>query len=170
MRKYTVVGVGILVGVVAFIAIVGLLLPMEHHASRTATVAASPDKVFSVISDVARYAEWRSAVTKVDVLPDDGGGLRFREHGGDGPIVFRIEQADPPHTLRVRIDDPGQPFGGTWTYELAPDGAGTSVTITEDGEVYNPIFRFMSRFVLSQTATIEAYLAALQHRLSGLPQ
>ena len=68
--------------------------------------------------------------------------------------------------LRVRIDDPGQPFGGTWTYALTPNGTGTSLTITEDGEVYNPIFRFMSHFFFSQTATIDAYLAALQRRLS----
>jgi hypothetical protein len=67
----------------------------------------------------------------------------------------------------ARIADTDLPFGGTWTYELKPEGAGTRVTITERGEVYNPIFRFMSRFVLSQTATMEKYLAALTARAAG---
>ncbi len=54
------------------------------------------------------------------------------------------------------------PFGGTWTYVLVPDVAGTRLTITEDGEVYNPLFRFLSRFVFSQTATIDTYLRHLE--------
>ncbi len=36
----------------------------------------------------------------------------------------------------------------------------SSVTITERGSVYNPIFRFMSRFIFGHTATVEAYLDA----------
>jgi hypothetical protein len=33
--------------------------------------------------------------------------------------------------------------------------------VTEDGEVYNPIFRFVSRFILGQTATQDTYLRAI---------
>ena len=35
------------------------------------------------------------------------------------------------------------------------------VTLTEAGEIYNPIFRFMARFVFGYSGTIEAYLKAL---------
>jgi hypothetical protein len=41
----------------------------------------------------------------------------------------------------------------------------TQITITERGEVYNPIFRFMSRYVFSHHATIDAYLTALGKKL-----
>ena len=34
-------------------------------------------------------------------------------------------------------------------------------TITENGEIYNPFFRFMARFVFGYTATMETYLKAL---------
>lgn len=166
MRKITIT-VASLLGLVVVMALAGWMLPEGHRASRTVTLAASPDAVYAVISEVGRYADWRSDVTLVELLPDEGRGLRFREHGGNGPIIFRVEQADPPRAFRVRIDDPDQPFGGTWTYALVPEGTGTSLTITEDGEVYNPIFRFLSHFVFSQTATMEAYLAALQRRLAG---
>ena len=37
--------------------------------------------------------------------------------------------------------------------------------ITEDGEIYNPIFRVMARFVFGYEGTIAAYLASLQRHL-----
>ena len=43
--------------------------------------------------------------------------------------------------------------------ELIPRGDSTTLRITENGEVYNPVFRFVSRFVFGHSATIEKYLA-----------
>ena len=167
MKKKILITLACLGGLIAVMAIVGWMLPQGHQVSRTAMIAVSPPQVFSMISDVSKYAAWRSDVTQVDMLPDDGRGTRFREHGPSGPVVFRVELIDAPQTMRVRIDDPGQPFGGSWTYSLKPEGQGTSLTITEDGEVYNPIFRFMFNFFFSKTATLETYLAALQKHAAG---
>jgi hypothetical protein len=36
----------------------------------------------------------------------------------------------------------------------------TLVTITERGEVYDPLFRFMSKFVFGHTSTMDSCLAA----------
>jgi hypothetical protein len=44
---------------------------------------------------------------------------------------------------------------------VASEGDGAALRVTEDGEVYNVIFRFMSRFVFGQTGTIERYLKDL---------
>jgi hypothetical protein len=41
------------------------------------------------------------------------------------------------------------------------------VTITERGVVYNPIFRFVSRFLMGYTATMKTYLNALARRFGG---
>jgi hypothetical protein len=43
---------------------------------------------------------------------------------------------------------------------------GTRVTITERGEIYNPIFRFVARFFLGYTATMDATLRALSTQVS----
>jgi hypothetical protein len=37
--------------------------------------------------------------------------------------------------------------------------------LTEEGEVYNVIFRLVGRLFLNQAATIEGYLSALSARL-----
>ena len=43
---------------------------------------------------------------------------------------------------------------------LESDGA-TTLTITEEGEIYNPVFRFMSRFIFGYHGTQHAFLKAL---------
>lgn len=59
------------------------------------------------------------------------------------------------------IADRGLPFGGSWDYRIEPDGTGSKLTITENGEVYNPSFGFVSRYLMGHTATIDKHLAAL---------
>ena len=64
----------------------------------------------------------------------------------------------------TRIADDTLPFGGTWTFELAPEGTGTRLRITERGFVKPPPFRFIAKFFLGYTKTIEGYLGDLSQK------
>lgn len=154
---------------VALVTAIGYMLPQGHRASRTATYAATPADLFAIVSDFSRFPEWRSGISRVELLPDDGKGARFREHGAHDVIAYRVERIEPPSTLVTRIDDPSLPFGGTWTLDLAAVPEGTTLTITEDGEVYNPLFRFLSKTVFSPYTTIDAYHADLASRIAAHP-
>ncbi len=156
--KWVFVAVAVLVGLVVLMAIVGSMLPKGHVASRRARFVPSPEAVFAVVTDFAGGASWRSDLERVEMLPDQGGLPAFREHG---PIAMRVEELHAPDRLVTRIADPDLPFGGTWTWELSADGTGTAITVTERGEVRNPIFRFLSRFVFGHTATLDRVLADL---------
>jgi hypothetical protein len=79
-------------------------------------------------------------------------------------IPMRFERLEPPSLLVSRIDTDALPFGGTWTYRSAPVPGGSQLTITEDGEVSNLVFRFVSRFVFGHYATIDGFLKNLQAR------
>ena len=151
--------------IVIVVAAVGFALPVKHRAEGQAHYRQSPGEVYAVITDVKSFPLWRPSVKTVELLPDSAGKKRFREEGSDGAILYEVEQAVPNQRLVTRIADPSLPFGGSWTYELTPDSNGTTVRITEDGEVYNPIFRFVSRFVMGHTSTIERYLGDLAKRL-----
>jgi hypothetical protein len=83
------------------------------------------------------------------------------EEGRSGKMTFVVESSDPPRRLVTRIADPKLPFGGTWTYDITPSNGGSRLTITEDGEIYNPLFRFVARFILGYDGTIGSYLGAL---------
>jgi uncharacterized membrane protein len=152
--------VSVMILAVAAVVVIGYLLPQEHRAMGSATIASPPGRVFEVISDVARYPEWRDDVSAVEILAREP--LRWRERSGGDALTFEVVESRPPERIRVRIADPDLPFAGTWTYALVPDAGGTRITIVEDGEVYNPVFRFISRFVIGHTATIDRFLANLQ--------
>ena len=79
-------------------------------------------------------------------------------------LELRLAQ-QPPRKQVLKIVDDGQPFGGTWTWQLEPNGSGTRLAITEAGFVKNPMFRFMGAMFWSPTDTIRDYLKALAAHL-----
>jgi hypothetical protein len=162
--RITVLVLGAIVVFLLAVIAAGYALPIAHVASRDAQLAVPPDRVFETLSRVEDFPKWRSDVKSVDVLARTP-RLQWREHGDNGPMTFEMQRSDPPRQLVTRITDTGLPFGGSWTFLLQPSGGGTKVTLTENGEVYNPLFRFMSRFVFGHTATIDRYLADLQRHL-----
>jgi len=166
MLKWTAIIVVALVVLVALVALIGMFLPKGHRASRTVVYSAPPESVYAAISDFAKFPEWRSGVTTVEMLSNDERNTRFREDGPHGPVTYKVEERQPGTRLVTRIDDPSLPFGGKWTLDVKPVPGGTELTITEDGEIYNPIFRVVSKVVFSPYTTIDTYQADLGKRLT----
>jgi hypothetical protein len=156
---------GILLAIGLIVAVIGYRLPAAHHASRQATFAVSPESVYAAITTVTDFPKWRPKVKSVDVLSPTS----FREKRGDGDVLFALEEVQAPSRVVTRIADDKLPFGGKWTYEIARSAAGTTLRITEDGEVYNPIFRFVSKFVFGHQASIDEYLRDLGKKFGSTP-
>jgi uncharacterized protein YndB with AHSA1/START domain len=159
LMKWVLIVGGSLLGVVLLITLIGLLLPKSHTASVAKHYEAPPAAVWSLITQRDRFASWRSDLRSVEQLPATDGNVRWKEQTKYDAVTMEVTEAVPEQRLVTRIADEGLPFGGTWTFELGKDGAGTLLTITERGEVYNPIFRFVSRFVMGHTATMEKFHA-----------
>lgn len=158
MIKVAVLLAVMLVALVALVVAIGYSLPVSHVATRSRDVPTSPAHTLARLTDLDAFPRWRSDVKSVEIVSRTP--LRWREHGSNGDILFERTDTTPDRIV-TRIADPSLPFGGTWTYALSPSPRGTLVTITERGEVYNPIFRFASRFVFGHTATIDRFLEDL---------
>ena len=164
--KIALIVIGALAGLVLVIAIIGAMLPRDHVATMATTVAAPPDSVWAALTDVAAYPSWRSDLKSVDVVSK--APLSWREVRSQGSMTLTAEAFEPPRRMVARIRDEGQPFGGAWEYSVAPDSAGrTRVTITERGWVSNPIFRFVSRYVIGHYSTLDGYLRALSRKFGA---
>jgi hypothetical protein len=156
--KIVLIVVGAVVLLVVTVVAIGALLPKRHVVTRTALFKASPEKLFALI---AGNQDWRPDVKACELITD--GGKQFqRETSRHGEtVVYELMGSRPPLVIQRRIATENLLYGGSWSFALEPENGETRVRITEDGEVYNPLFRFVSRFVMGQTATLDAYLAAM---------
>jgi hypothetical protein len=136
--KWIAIVAGGLMLVVAGIAAIGSLLPRNHKASRTLRLTLPPADVWPVLIQATEASD-----VPVDVL-----------------------ERDPPRRLVTRVTEKEKNFGGTWTITIAPTPSGSDITITEDGWVANPIFRFASRFIIGHHATMDPLLKQVAKTLN----
>jgi uncharacterized protein YndB with AHSA1/START domain len=154
-----------LAGLLILIVVIGALLPKKHTVSRTVSLRHSAESVWNLISGPPI---WRPDISNYQELPPHEGHRMWGETDKHNQtITYEAIEVAPPRRLVTKIADQTLPFGGTWTYEITPAGSSCTLTITEDGEVYNPLFRFVSRFIMGHTATIDGYLRALNTKLGS---
>jgi hypothetical protein len=166
MRSILVIG-GVVVGViVVLVPLIGSQLPSHHTVSRSIVVPRKPAEVYAVVRDFSSAPSWRSDVQKTELTTLPDGKVGFREVGSQGTVNYELSEDVPSQRMVTRITDTDLGYSGSWTYTFAPEQDWTRVTITENGEVSNIVFRFMSRYIFGHTSTIDSYLASLAKRLS----
>jgi uncharacterized protein YndB with AHSA1/START domain len=124
------------------------------HDSVTVHMAAPPDRIWELISDVTRIgsnspetfeAEWLDGATGPAV------GARFRGHvkrNGKGPVYWTtctVLASTPGREFTFGVGSADKPVN-TWRYQLEPAGDGTDVT---------------ESFQLADVAAIRVYWALL---------
>lgn len=164
MKLLIFIVVGIVAGLLVLagiVALIGSRLPKAHVASRSILLRRPPHDVYAVVRDFDSAPKWRADVKRIDVDAQPGRPVYFREEGKNGTINYELVEDVPAQRMVTRIRDTDLGFSGQWTYSFTPENSGTRVTIREDGEVSNVLFRFMSRYVFGQTATIDSFLKSL---------
>lgn len=161
--------VGVVLMLLGAVCSIGAVLPREHVASRSIVVPAASPSVWDAIRTVGEHPSWRPGVKAIDgVEGPPAAPTAWVEHASHGAIRLVLDRADPGRVLEAHVDSTGQPFGGTWTWELTSEGGGeaTRVRITERGFVNPAPFRFLSKFVFGHTTTIRGYLGDLHARFA----
>ena len=135
----------ILIGFVvlaAVFAVVVVLQPSAFTITRSATIAAAPETVFSQVNDFRNWAVW-SPWEKLDPGmkrtfegPAAGKGAVYKWAGNDkvGEGRMTIVESDPAKEVRIKLDFI-KPFESTadTLFGFSPAGAGTTVTWTMKG-------------------------------------
>ena len=99
-------------------------------------IAATPERVWELVCDTSRYAEWVAATAAVSRT--DGPASTGSTYDEVNPIVgpwsaktrWTVIEFDPPHRQVHRSED--SPFASEWLVitEIAPSGDGSEVTST----------------------------------------
>jgi len=164
MKKWILIVAGALALLVAVAYGVGARLPREHVATVRAHFRVPPDSIYRILSEVESYPAWRSGVEVVQREPDRNGHITWQERERFGAREYEFTIAVRPTRLVSALLTPDAGYTGRWIYQIIPDAAGTVLTITEEGSVENPIFRFLSRFVFGKYASMESLLHSLGQR------
>ncbi len=163
--KWVLLVVAVLLLAAGAAVLVGARLPEAHVATVEARYSADPSRVYALITNVADGPRWRTGLQKVEILSSQGEPLKWRETADWGTLTFLQETAEPERRVVTRIADTSEGFGGTWTYELTEMNGGTWLVVTEHGEVYNPVFRFLSKYVFGHYRSLETYATDLGRSL-----
>ncbi|MBC8107295.1 MAG: SRPBCC family protein [Anaerolineae bacterium] len=158
--------VGALFALIAVVVVIGMMLPQNHQASVSAHFTQPPETIFGTIASWRGFPTWRSGLKSVTERQGEGGRESWIEDTSQGRMPLEVIEIDPPRRLVAKIADPKLPFGGTWTWVIVPTGDGCTLTITEDGEIYNPVFRLMARFVFGYGGTMKRILGDLQQKFA----
>jgi uncharacterized protein YndB with AHSA1/START domain len=150
----------VVVALLAYVAIAGVVVARGHVTSVRIVLKHAPAEVFAVISDRAAQTQWRADLKSVELLPPQDGRAVFRETTRMGPVRYVVDESAAGRRLVTRILDEDLGYRGRWIFELEPDGAGTRLTITEEGEVSSFLFRALSP-LFSKSASLESYLKSL---------
>jgi len=167
MKILVLIIVGLIVAVILLAGVatlIGSRLSKSHTATRSIFLRQSPQNVYAVIRDFPSAPAWRTDVKRVEVQIQPDGKVHLREEGKNDAVNYELAEDVPGKRIVTRILDTDLGYSGKWTYVFAPENGGARVTITEDGEVSNALFRFMSRYVFGHTATLDACLSSLARR------
>ncbi len=171
LKRWLVFVVVVFLALILVVLVAGLLLPEEHHASRTLVTKQSPQIIWDAINDHAHEPAWRSDVQSVTSLGARDGKPVWREDYKDGNKVTLMTVESKPPTRMVReLTDLEGPFSGRWEIDIQPTPNGSNITITEIGKVSNPFFRFVSKYVIGHTTFMERYLTGLAGKFGEQPQ
>jgi hypothetical protein len=89
----------------------------------------------------------------------------YRQWWNGATVKSEVVETVAPSKIVTKVVGETQ-FGGTWTIDIAPTPNGSRMTITERGEIYNPVFRVLAKNVFGYTSTMEGCLEAAKKKLA----
>lgn len=122
---------------------------MGQTATEEITIAAPPDEVVAVISDVERYPAWAEGVQEVEVLDRDDHGrprrARFVVDARVMQVSYVLEYSYEPTRISWILVEGEQIRQLDGEYVLTPEGAGTHVRYSLEVDVDLPLPGFLKK-------------------------
>ena len=115
---------------------------MDQTTSVTQHISAPPEKVWSVITDIAGAPGTLSGVEAVQLLTDGpyGEGTRWKEtrrmFGRSETVEMWVDRAEAPRSTTVKALQGGTDY--STRFNLAPRDGGTDLTVTFGARMLNP--------------------------------
>lgn len=169
------------VGAVIFVALLvalGFVLPRRWHVERSVQVAAPPERIYPMVTNLRRWQEWSAWTRDVDPLarrsyqgPEEGVGAGAAWAGptlGRGKLVIVSSVAE--HGVKLDQAIEGEQLNSHASVRFERNGDGTKVTWTDEGSLPPVLGAYLRATVEERLgAGLEASLAKLKAKVEALP-
>lgn len=127
---------------------------MGQKVSDTTRIAASPETILDVITDLEAYPEWAEGVQKAEVLETDDQGRpakgRFQVDAKVVEVSYTIAYTYTDTSVAWTLVEGETISQLDGSYTLAPSGAETDVTYALEADVDIPLPGFMKKRAAKQ--------------------
>jgi uncharacterized protein YndB with AHSA1/START domain len=139
---------------------------MKYYEAESA-IAASPEDVWSVLSDGDMWASWDSGVDAVEGRIAAGGKIKIRSQAAPGrSFPVKVTDFEAPRRLRFSGGMPLGLFRGVRTYDLSPDDrGGTAFRVRE--EYTGPLLGMIWRSMPDLGPSFEQFAQGLKRRVES---
>lgn len=130
----------------------------------TTTIAASPDAIWSILIDAARYPEWDPGVDRIEgrIAPGEKVAAYSKLRPGQA-FPATVTEFVPGRKMAWTGGMPLGLFKGERTFTLVPQpGGGTEFTLRE--EFSGPLLGLIGRSIPDLTESFEQFAAGLKRR------
>lgn len=142
-------------------------LPREHRASSTIEVAATPEELWPLVADLEGQAEWSEMIHSVDVSETADGQKLYTQMTDMGPLPLVVVLSEEPERFKTEIHGTDMGWGGTWDWTIEPTDAGSRMTIVEEGWIENPVFKFLSHYVMEPHEAMDSVLTLIAREVGS---
>lgn len=127
---------------------------MGQKVSDTARIAANPDTILGVITDIDAYPQWAEGVEKAEVLDTDDQGrpakARFEVDAKVVEVAYTLSYTYSENRVEWTLIEGETISQLDGSYVLAPSGSDTDVTYTIEADVDIPLPGFMKKRAAKQ--------------------
>jgi hypothetical protein len=130
------------------------------------TIDASPDEVWAVVEDIARYPDWDSGVERVEGRLAQGEKIKVYSEANPGrAFPVTVTELTPGRGMTWSGGMPLGLFKGVRTYRLAAEGGGTRFTMRE--EYTGPLLPLIWRTMPDLQPSFDKFARGLKARAEG---
>ena len=129
----------------------------------SSTIAASPDKIWAILTDARGYADWDSGVRSVDGTMAPGEKLKVVSEANPGrAFPVTVTRFEPARAMTWSGGMPRGLFKGGRTFALTPEGGATRFTMRE--EYSGPMLPLIWRSMPDLQPSFDQFAAGLKAR------
>lgn len=149
---------------IAFVA-AALLMPAERSFTNEVEINAPAERVWQVLTDKTRYAEWQDKIERVEPI-DDKHWIEYAK-GAPAPLKFSVVTDERPRKMEFHYTM-GDSYEGHWTGEITPTAAGVKLKTTDSNHAKDWFTKVFTGLFFDMDSFAKEWNSKLKQRVESV--